>query len=306
MWIRRGKICGHDTWDLEWHKRNTQLPIPYLKDDRTLRLYLTFCDAENRGRLGYIDVNPNNPSEIIDYSKEPLLDLGNRGCFDENGVVSTAILEENGKMYLYYCGFQKHVNYPYSSLAGVAVSTDGGESFRRIQETPMLERKDGEMFIRTGVGIYKFGEVYRLYYASGNEWLNFEGKLVPKYRFKYIDSKSPVSFTGEAKDLFPLCDDEYGMTTPQIFRINDGYGMIYSIRSVSDGYRMGYAFSRDGVSFIREDSTMDIMRPQGEFDSEMYCYGKCFQYGERTYLFYSGNHFGMDGIGWAEFVTSNE
>lgn len=301
MWIRKGKICGNDTWDLEWHKRNTQLPIPYLKNDSTLRLYLTFCDEENRGRLGYIDVNPDNPSEILEYSKTPLLDLGNRGCFDENGVVPTAILEDEGKMYLYYCGFQKQVNYPYSSLTGVAVSIDGGETFSRIKETPLLERKDGEMFIRTGAGIYKFGEVYRLYYASGNKWLNLDGKWVPKYRFKYIDSNSPTCFDGEAKDLFPLQDDEYGMTTPQIFKINDGYGMIYSIRSVSDGYRMGYAFSHDGISFTRQDSIMDMKRPLGEFDSEMYCYGKCFRNGERTYLFYSGNHFGMDGIGWAEY-----
>lgn len=301
MWVRKGKICSKDSWDLEWHKLNTQLPIPYLVNKSRLRLYLTFCDEQNRGRLGYVDVNPNNPAEILDYSKEPLLDVGKKGYFDENGVVSTSILEDEDKLYLYYCGFQKHVNYPYSSLAGIAVSYDGGETFKRIQETPLLERKDNEMFIRTGVGIYRFGEIYRLYYASGNEWLNIKGKLIPKYSLKYIDSDSPICFSGESKEVFPLENDEYGMTVPQIIKTKRGFGMIYSIRSVSDGYRMGYASSYDGCSFEREDSIMDLKRPIGEFDSEMYCYGKCFMYGDRKYLFYSGNHYGMDGIGWAEY-----
>lgn len=301
-WIRKGKIFGRDTCDLEWLRLNTQLPIPYLIEKDRLRLFLTFCDAENRGRLGYIDVNPDNPSMVLDYSKKPLLDLGKTGCFDENGVVSTAILIEDGKIYLYYCGFQKHINYPYSSLAGVAISVDGGNTFERIKGTPMLERKDGEMFIRTGAGIYKFGDIYRLYYASGNKWLDLNGKLVPKYSFKYIDSKSPISFEGKGTDLFRLEDDEYGMTTPQIFRTETGYDMIYSIRSISKGYHMGCASSPDGIHFIRKDDVMNIDRPEGEFDSEMVCYGKCYKHKGRIYLFYSGNHFGMDGIGWAEYI----
>lgn len=299
-WRRKGKICGNDTWNLEWHKLNTQLPISYLINSNKLRLFITLCDSKNRGRLGFVDVNPDNPSEIIDYSQNPLLDLGKQGYFDENGVVSTALLEDNGKLYMYYCGFQKHVNYPYSSLAGVAVSTDGGQSFARVKETPLLERKDGEMFIRTGVGIYKYDDVYRLYYASGNEWIPVNDKLVPKYSFRYIDSDSPICFDGDSKKLFPLENDEFGMTSPQIFKMNTRYGMVYSLRTISKGYHMGYAASQDGINFYRDDEVMNFERPSGEFDSEMICYGKCYKHGDRIYLFYSGNHYGMDGIGWAE------
>lgn len=300
-WIRKGKIFGADTCDLDWLKLNTQLPIPYLINDQRLRLFLTFCDSENRGRLGYIDVNPDNPSEIMNFSEKPLLDLGARGCFDENGVVATSILEDEGKIYLYYCGFQKHVNYPYTSLTGIAVSEDRGNTFIRMKQTPLLERRDGEMFIRTGVGVYKFDDRYRIYYASGNEWLNFDGHEVPKYSFRYIESESPISFEGEGKSLFPLKNDEYGMTTPQIILTEEGYDMVYSIRSISDSYRMGMASSKDGIHFERKDYIMDIERPTGEFDSEMVCYGKIYKHKGRKYLFYSGNHFGMDGIGWAEY-----
>lgn len=299
-WVRRGKICGCDTWDLSWHKLNTQLPIPYLINDNRLRLYLTFCDEQNRGRLGYVDVNPHNPFEVLDYSREPLLNIGERGRFDENGVVTTCILKEGDSIYAYYCGFQKHVNYPYSSLAGIAISKDGGNTFHRVRETPLLERCDGEMFIRTGVGVYKFENIFRLYYAGGNEWFKEKGKWLPKYSLKYIESAVPDSFIGESKELIALENDEFGMTSPQIVKVGNSYKMIYSIRSRSKGYRMGYAESRDGIHFIRNDHTMEIDTPINGFDSEMICYGKCFDYKGRVYLFYSGNHYGMDGIGWAE------
>lgn len=273
------------------------------ESDDVLRIYLTFCDKYNRGRLGYIDVNPDNPSEIYDYSRQPVLDIGNAGCFDDSGVVATSILKYKDLLYLYYCGYQKQVNVPYSSLMGIAVSNDNGNSFRRIKNTPVLERKDGEMFIRTGAGVYKYGNTFRLYYAAGNEWFDQNGHLVPKYSFKYIDSSSPIKFDNNAHTLFPLLNDEFGMTTPQINMTTDGlYEMVYSIRADSYGYRMGYAISKDGLDFKRKDSVMNIDRPSNDFDSEMICYGKIYRYRDRVYLFYSGNHYGIGGLGWAELM----
>ncbi len=297
-WIRRGRICGNDTWDLPWHKRNTQMPVPFLLDDGRLRLYLTLCDEENRGRLGYVDVDPDDPGRILDYSRKPLLDTGQRGRFDENGVVTTCILQEGDQMLAYYCGFQKHVNYPYSSLAGVAVSNDGGETFLRVRQTPLLERREGEMFIRTGAGVQKMPDGwYRLYYAAGDSWFEEGGKWYPQYSLRCIQSRSPDRFEGNSVEVFPAEGDEFGITSPQIVKYAGIWRMIYSVRSRQYGYRMGYAESEDGIRFARRDYVMEMDRPSGSFDSEMICYGKCFEYKGRICLFYSGNHYGMGGIG---------
>lgn len=308
-WIRRGKILDRNTIDIDWFKLNVQLPIPILfnnSDDGAkdfIRIYVTFCDEYNRGRLGYVDVDAENPSKILGYSKRPLLDIGMTGCFDESGVVATSLLKYKEAYYIYYCGYQKQINIPYTSLMGIAMSKDQGKSFFRIKETPVLERSDEELFIRTGAGIYQLGDSFRLYYAAGSNWMDLSGHRVPKYSLKYIDSGSPVSFTGKSKDLFQLSDDEFGMTTPQINKTDDGlYEMIYSIRASSYGYRMGYAISKDATSFHRKDFVLDIPRVENEFDSEMICYGKIFRYHNRIYLFYSGNHYGIGGLGWAEFI----
>ena len=62
-WIKKGFLCDHNTFNLDWYKKNTMTPLPYLKDG-VLRIYLTMCDSENQGRVGYVELNPENPSEM--------------------------------------------------------------------------------------------------------------------------------------------------------------------------------------------------------------------------------------------------
>ena len=78
--------------------------------------------------------------------------------------------------------------------------------------------------------------------------------------------------------------------------------MYYSVRSISKGYRLGYAESEDGITFERMDEKMEIDVSEYGFDSEMICFGKIFKHGFRTYLFYCGNHYGVGGVGYAELV----
>lgn len=66
-----------------------------------------------------MDVNPSNPSEIIDISEEPVLDIGRKRCFDDNGVVPISILREKGKIYLCYVGFQLGIQVPYYMFGGL-------------------------------------------------------------------------------------------------------------------------------------------------------------------------------------------
>ena len=77
------------------------------------------------------------------------------------------------------------------------------------------------------------------------------------------------------------------------FWICDSCLSLFLIIRIVTWIRKGKLFGRD--------EWIDIKRPVGAFDSEMICYGKLYRNKERLYLFYSGNHFGMDGIGWAEY-----
>lgn len=297
-WKKCGMICNKKVFpQLEWYKLNCMCPTPFLLDERTIRIFVAFCDSLNQGRIGYIDVLAYDPGVIIDYSKEPVLDIGKKGRFDENGVLPTSLLYENEQLFLYYCGFQKQAGIPYTSLCGIAVSSDNGNTFERVKETPVLERVDDELFIRTGAFIKKEADdKYVLYYASGTNWFELHnGKLEPIYNLKRIFSERIDSFSGAGETVLELIDDEYGITIPQV--LSDG-SIIFSSRTKSYGYRIGHAKLINN-RFIRDCHSIISVSRDG-WDSEMVCFGKTIQYKGKEYLFYCGNHYGIGGMGWAE------
>lgn len=55
--------------------------------------------------------------------------------------------------------------------------------------------------------------------------------------------------------------------------------------------------------FQRRDAELNLDVTPGEFDSEMMCFPKRIEIDGRIYLFYSGNHYGIGGIGYAEEVA---
>lgn len=302
-WIKKGLICSSETFNIPWYKKNSMTPVPYLINQDVIRIFLTMCDEDNIGRIGYVDVDVDNPSKIVGYSKYPLLNVGQPGTFDEHGVLSASILKEKNKLYLYYSAYQRQVSIPYAILSGLASSEDNGNSFKKVSNVPVLERTNEELFQRSAIGILKIKDKYRIWYTSGYSWINNGIKLVPKYDIKYTESTDPCDWHScKSQIAISLKGDEYGLTMPQVFFENGIYKMIYSIRSISKGYRLGYAESKDGILFERQDQKMQIDVSDEGFDSEMICFGKMLSTSRKTYLFYCGNHYGMDGIGYAELI----
>ena len=98
---RKGKILDADTLRLPWFSKNAMVPVPWRKSDSTIRIFLTLCDERNVGRIGYVDVDASDPGRILDYSKTPLIDVGAPGTYDDNGVVTSSVLEADGRLYQY-------------------------------------------------------------------------------------------------------------------------------------------------------------------------------------------------------------
>jgi len=307
---KRGLICDYNFLNLSWFKKNTMVPISYLVNDNILRIFIGMCDAENVGRIGYIDVNPENPKQILDYSKTPSLDIGQDGCFDDNGVLPSGILKENNKLYMFYSGYQKVGKVPYLIFAGIATSEDDGKSFTRLSKNPFLDRCNNELSIRAALNCRKNDNGYDILYLGGSDWVNKDGHLMPKYeiKYKFLQGQQIVSILNGFEDqvtAIKLKDDgdEFALAMPQVFIENEIFKMIYSIRYLSKGYRMGYAESFDrGKTWIRKDDQIDLDVSASGWDSEMICFGHLQVIKDKTYMFYCGNHYGMGGIGYAELI----
>jgi hypothetical protein len=304
-WNKKGFICSRDTFNLEWHTNRTMVPIPYLLDENTIRVFLTFCDETNVGRIGFVDVDAQNPSKIIGFSSKPVLDIGLAGCFDDSGVLPSSLIVENDKIYLFYSAYQKQQKIPYTVFTGLAVSKNKGISFDRTSLTPILERKTEELFQRSSAVVIKENNCFKMWYASCINWTTDHNKSVPVYDIKSLSSNKIDDWQGIPKTSIKLKKNEYGLSTPSVYFEDNKYKMIYSTRTFSKGYRLGYAESFDGINFERMDDKIGIDVSDSGWDSEMICFGTRFEYQDKIYLFYCGNKYGLDGVGYAELEKNN-
>lgn len=302
-WEKKGMVyCP--SGNVEWMNQFAMLPTPILIDD-FLRVYLGFCTKENVGRIGYVDVDPQNPSKVLRVSESPVFDIGELGCFDDNGVVPISIYEENEKIFLYYIGFQLGVNVPYYMFCGLAISKDKGNTFKRYSKSPILDRKDDEVYARCGVNVIKDNGIYKMWYIGSNKegWTKSAGKLKPLYIMKYTESEDGIHWNNEAITCMNYKNkDEHGFGRPYVWREGKKYRMFYSIRTYSRGYYIGYAESDNGIEWTRMDADAGIELSKYGWDSKNLSYPYIFKYAEKTYLFYNGNGCGKTGFGYAELI----
>lgn len=303
-WIKKGLIYQPSN-EGGWRHQFSICPTPYLINDRKLRIFVGFCDENNVGRTGYIDVNPDNLSEVLYVSEKPILDIGEAGCFDDNGAVSISLVEDNNLLYLYYIGFQLGVKVPYYMFCGVAISYDNGENFQKYSKSPVLDRVDDEVYARCGVNVIKDENKFKMWYIGSYKegWTESNGKLKPLYMMKYTESDDGIHWNNPSVQCMNyMNDDEHGFGRPHVWKENAIYKMLYSIRTYSRGYYLGYAESADGIKWDRKDKQVGIDLSSDGWDSENLSYSHLWRYKGKTYMFYNGNGCGKTGFGYAELV----
>jgi hypothetical protein len=286
----------------EWMNSHAYLPTAYQMGEGCIRVFLAFRDAAQVGRLGWIDVAASDPTRILAVAERPALDVGRSGAFDDNGVTPLAVLTDGARLRLYYAGWQLTPRARYLLFTGLAFSDDGGDSFVRHQETPILDRTPDEFIVRTGAHVMHDPDsgIWKIWYAAGSNLVETHGKQVPTYRMGYLESRDGLVWPGKSVTVLdPQGPDEYGFGRPHIRKIGGLYEMWYSVRSHSKGYRIGYATSEDGVSWRRRDDECGLDRSASGWDSEMTCFASIIQNEFGTFMFYNGNGFGLTGVGVA-------
>jgi predicted GH43/DUF377 family glycosyl hydrolase len=280
-----------------WIFSHMAVPTPVLLNDR-IRVYVNFFDEHRKSRVGYLDLDRLEPSRVINYSKKPVLDLGREGCFDQDGVLQCSVLDRgDGTLLMYYAGFELGTKIRYRLLTGLAVSKDGGESFERYQETPILERSSEELYFRGGPFVYKDKDEYRLWYVAGSDWIELNKKNLPVYEIKYMESDSYSSWTSQSKSCINIeFDNEFGFGRPFYFPYKNKHYLFYSIRDKQENYKIGYAESEDSFNWKRKDSLLALPKSEAGFDSGMNCYASLIEVDDKVYFFYNGNDFGRDGF----------
>jgi hypothetical protein len=281
-----------------WRASHAFTPTPVLISPDVIRIYVAFLDAESVGRIGYVDVAARDPLSVLAVSDRPVLDIGSPGAFDDSGVTPMMIVRQPGALWLYYTGWQLSTTVRYLLFVGLAKSTDGGLTFERYMRTPILERCNQELIVRTASCVIP-GEPWRMWYIGGSQTILVKGKQVPTYDLRYLESNDGSAWSGPGKVLLRPQGDEYGFGRPWILPCANGYEMFYSIRTKANGYHLGYALSDDGLSWVRRDDDLVFRGSSAAWDRSMQAFSALVETRYGTYLFYNGNDHGRTGFGAA-------
>ena len=201
---------------------------------------------------------------------------------------------------MYYSGFQLGVNVPYYLFSGLAVGDDEGNAFTRYKHIPILEPSENESLFRTAPHVIKDGAIWKMWYVAGSSWIEHYGKKLPVYAIKYLTSSNGTSWGSESIACLHTQGDEHGFGRPYVVKDAGIYKMYYSIRTLSKGYRLGYAESNDGIDWVRKDRQMGLDVSIDGWDSKDLCYSSIIKCKNKVYLFYNGNNYGETGFGYAE------
>jgi hypothetical protein len=297
-WIKKGLIYG-PRGDLGWARHSALQPTPLLLDNGTIRVYCGFRNDEGVARVGFVDLDADDPSKVLGVSDRPALDVGVPGAFDENGVVPCAIVRRDNSLHLYYAGYQLGQKVKFFVFGGLAVSVDGGNSFERFSRVPVCDRTDKELFFRVIHSIRFEQGRWKVWYGAGDSYSVEEGAQLPNYDIRYTESSDGLSLSEDFVVAVRTRGTEYRVGRPYVLKADGFYRMFYSAGTHRIGYRLAYAESVDGIVWSRKDEEVGITVSAEGWDSEMQAYPAVVSYKDKTYLFYNGNNYGRAGFGYA-------
>ncbi len=300
-WTKSGLIFCADNQS-ELMVKGGRAPVPLHLGGNHFRIYFAAYDAAGRGRIFSLELDLSNPAQILNLTTTPVVDLGQTGYFDDNGIIPSDIRKIDDKLYLYTIGFSVKNRIIFDAASGLAISHDDGMTFDKFTG-PVLDRGiDDPCFAASPSVMYENG-AWRMWYVSCDRWETLDDGYKHYYNIKHRTSQDGIYWDPRATVCIDYANEyEYAISRPSVIKEPNGlYRMWYSFRAQPgvETYRIGYAESRDGLSWVRKDDKAGIDVSSQGWDSEMICYPYVFEHCNRKYMLYNGNKYGASGFGLA-------
>jgi hypothetical protein len=280
-----------------WIGTHAALPVAQPIGDRH-RIFFSSRDERGRSHIGFIELSLDRPTELLQVSPSAVISPGALGTFDDAGVTPACLVDHDGRLLLYYTGWVLGSSVPFYLNVGLAESDDGGRTFHKVSEAPLLDRHAVDPYLTASPWVLIDNGTWRMWYVSGTEWrLTTDGPR-HRYHIKYAESPDGRRWKREGRVAIDYASaDEYAFGRPCVVRDADRYRMWYSYRG--DRYRIGYAESRDGLVWTRMDADNVLSTSDAGWDSEMVTYPSVVEHRHRWHMLYNGNDYGRTGIGLA-------
>lgn len=314
-WIRRGKIFDPTEHTLpEGCREFAQSPQALVLPDR-VRIYFSTRSVDPSGgkylsHVAFVEMTRDLRS-VIRVSDKPVLPLGGLGCFDEHGIFPLNVVPHGGLIYGYTCGWSRRVSVSVETAIGLAMSRDGGLTFQRIGEGPVLSASLNEPCLVGDGFVRVINDQFHMWYIFGTGWKRFQPDAAPDRTYKIGHAVSADGVNWVKEEGRRIITDRLGpdesQALPTVIGIGGRHHMFFCYRESFDfrtgpgrGYRIGHAWSDDLSNWTRDDENPGLAGVHGEWDGEMQCYPHVFECDGAIYLLYNGDAFGRFGFGLAE------
>lgn len=299
-WEKLGRVFNPQGQS-KWVKTHSMLPVADNIGGDLFRIYFSGRDENNISRIGYVVIDITNPCNVLELSKEPIIDIGKLGAYDDNGISPTCIVNHNGRKFFYIMGWNKGSKVRAAEVSGLAISNNGGQTFERYSNSPIIDRTNDEPYTILVVScIIIENGIWRMWYDSADYWID---ETLPRYNIKYAESKDGINWIRKGiVSVDYKSPEETRVSRASVYKKGNKYCMWYCYAIGSGGYTMGYCESDDGYKFTRMDDKVGIYLSETGWDSEMICYPYIFTHKEETYMLYCGNGYGKTGFGIAKLI----
>ena len=293
-----------------------QSPQALVLPDR-VRIYFSTRATDSSGKflshIAYVEM-ARDLRTVLAVSRHTVLPLGALGTFDEHGVFPMNVLAVSGEVWGYTTGWNRRVSVSVDTAIGRVVSRDGGRTFQRDADGPVLGPSLHEPYLVGDGFVRRIDGVFHMWYIFGTGWKCFAAGCPPErtYKIGHATSRDGVIWVKEeARRIIPdrLGADE-SQALPTVVTIGTRHHMFFCYRHSFDfrlnperGYRIGHAWSDDLREWTRDDDSPNLPIEANTWDSQMQCYPHAFELDGDVFLLYNGNHFGRRGFGAARLVA---
>lgn len=311
FWEKKGRIIAPEDGPAWRRHMSGAMHVMPLENDR-YRVYLTGVGEDTatplgepgRRQIGWLELD-RDFNIVYENPANPVLTAGEGGTFDCEGVVMPMVVRISPQQYyMYYAGFGPGTGRWLDNHVGLAMSHDGGNTWRRYSRAHLPVKDDQDPLSLGTVWVTREapGE-WRIWYTAardvqydpGSSW-----QWKARTHIKYATSRDGIHWDKPAGNVVLDLDDSGGellLTRPMVVREPDGYRMWYCVRTGSCPYYIGYAESPDGLHWNRSASGITT---SGEgWDSEQVEYPCVLKEDDRYLMFYNGNAYGGTGTGLA-------
>ena len=273
-------------------------PLPVHINGDVYRIFFSGRDDQNRSSVGAVDVDIDQRKVIAEHHL-PFFEHGPVGSFYSNGVSIGSCYEANGIQYMLFMGWQKPPDGHWRGDIGRLILTpDYSLQLKEAEPLMGIDSTDPISLSYPWVQARPAGG-FNMWYGSTLRWDAGNGEMLHVIQHASSNDGSNWCRTGLAVPY--KLGYAQAFSRPTVLLSNRGdFEMWFSFRTgAGEKYRIGYAWSKDGINWELDLKKAGIDVSPSGWDSEMIEYPFVFKHNDAQYMLYNGNGYGKTGFGLA-------